>query len=205
MPIKKKQVKRKVRGRGGVKLRASSASALSKIELKYSRKLKLLAILLVLSALIILMLVLSFLFISPAGKEFETYTLPLSGYDRVDVNVMLPNTVILKSGCLQITAQTSFEQVDSISRALKKEEFFRPNAHDLMKFIFDEYNIKVIGVKIEKVVNGIYFSKLILQQGNKALLLDARPSDAIAIALRFNKPIYIKKTILTELGQNTCK
>lgn len=134
----------------------------------------------------------------------ESYSLPLSGYERVTVSVTFPNTVVLTSGCLQLTAVTTSERIESISQALSGREAIRPNAHDLSKIIFQEYEIEVIAVKIEDLRDGTYFSKLVLQQGNKVLNLDARPSDAIAIALRLGKPIYINKALLSNFGRNIC-
>jgi bifunctional DNase/RNase len=59
-------------------------------------------------------------------------------------------------------------------------------------------------VKIESFSGGAYFAKLLLQQGNKILNLDSRPSDAIAIAVRTNAPVYVSKDIMTMMGENVC-
>ncbi len=170
-----------------------------------SERVKILTTLLVISiAIIILFLLFIFLFFPKSTQILELYSPPLLGYERVDISVSLPNTIILTSGCLQLTASTTIEQTESILRALEKKEAFRPNAHDLSKFIFEEFELEVIAVKIEELRDGTYYSKLVLQQGNKVLNLDARPSDAIAIALRVDKPIYIKKALLENVARNIC-
>ncbi|MEM4703214.1 MAG: DUF151 domain-containing protein [Candidatus Pacearchaeota archaeon] len=75
--------------------------------------------------------------------------------------------------------------------------------HDIIKNIFEIYDIKVIHVIIHETRDGIYLAKIFLRQGNKILALDSRPSDAIAIALRFDAKIYIKRQVLEE-GENIC-
>ena len=163
-----------------------------------------LIILLIVAAAIILFLLALLIFSKPQSIGIlESYIPEFSGYDEVKISTE-GTTIILTSGCLQIQATTTEDQALSIQQALQKQESFRPLSHDLAKTIFEEYGIEVLAVKIDSAQEGIYFSKLILQQGNKVLNVDARPSDAIAIALRFDKPIYMKKTLLVDLGSNVC-
>ncbi|MBU2497022.1 MAG: bifunctional nuclease family protein [Nanoarchaeota archaeon] len=152
-----------------------------------------------------LIIVIAFAFILLNIKNTSEYSVPLEGFEQVEISVPSQNVVALTYGCLQLTATTSTEQAQSILEALQEKESLRPNTHDLMKYAFEEYNIRLLAVKIEGVTDDIFFSKLVLQQGNKVLYLDSRPSDAIALALRMNKPIYIKKTLLIEYAKNTCE
>jgi bifunctional DNase/RNase len=68
--------------------------------------------------------------------------------------------------------------------------------HDLFKKLADQFNIVVIEVMIYKLEEGVFFSKLICNNGEKEYSIDSRTSDAVAIALRFGCPIYITEEIL---------
>jgi uncharacterized protein len=76
----------------------------------------------------------------------------------------------------------------------------RPLTHDLFKKFADEFNIFVSEVVIYKLEEGVFFSRLICDNGNKEYSIDSRTSDAVAIALRFGCPIYINEDILDKAG-----
>lgn len=76
----------------------------------------------------------------------------------------------------------------------------RPLTHDLFKKFADEYNISVIEVMIYKLEEGVFFSKLLCNNGIKESSIDGRTSDAVAIALRFGCPIFITEEILDQAG-----
>ena len=72
----------------------------------------------------------------------------------------------------------------------------RPLTHDLFKRFADQFNIAVIEVMIYKLEEGVFYSKLVCNNGEKEYSIDSRTSDAVAIALRFGCPIYISEDIL---------
>jgi bifunctional DNase/RNase len=72
----------------------------------------------------------------------------------------------------------------------------RPLTHDLFKKFADQFNIAVIEVMIYKLEEGVFFSRLVCNNGEKEYSIDSRTSDAVAIALRFDCPIYISEDIL---------
>lgn len=76
----------------------------------------------------------------------------------------------------------------------------RPLTHDLFKKFADEFNITVMEVFIYKLEEGVFFSKLICNNGEKEIAIDSRTSDAVALALRFACPIYISEGILDKAG-----
>jgi bifunctional DNase/RNase len=76
----------------------------------------------------------------------------------------------------------------------------RPLTHDLFKKFADEFNISIIEVMIYKLEEGVFFSKLVCNNGEKEYSIDSRTSDAVAIALRFGCPIFITEEILTKAG-----
>lgn len=76
----------------------------------------------------------------------------------------------------------------------------RPLTHDLFKSLADSYDISVSEVVIYNLVEGIFYAKLISQQGDKIIEVDTRTSDAIALAVRFKCPIYTYEFILASAG-----
>jgi bifunctional DNase/RNase len=76
----------------------------------------------------------------------------------------------------------------------------RPLTHDLFKKFADEFNISVSEVMIYKLEEGVFFSKLVCNNGEKEYSIDSRTSDAVAIALRFACPIFITEEILNKAG-----
>lgn len=72
----------------------------------------------------------------------------------------------------------------------------RPLTHDLFKKLADQFNISVTEVMIHKLEEGVFYSRLICNDGEKEYPIDSRTSDAVALALRFGCPIYIAEDIL---------
>lgn len=76
----------------------------------------------------------------------------------------------------------------------------RPLTHDLFKSFADNFNIGVKEVIIYNLVEGIFFAKVICNNGDGETEIDARTSDAVALAVRFNCPIYTFEFILSTAG-----
>lgn len=76
----------------------------------------------------------------------------------------------------------------------------RPLTHDLFKKFADEFNISVVEVMIYKLEEGVFFSRLLCNNGAKEYSIDSRTSDAVALALRFGCPIFITEDILEKAG-----
>jgi bifunctional DNase/RNase len=92
-------------------------------------------------------------------------------------------------------------EAQSIAIALEKEITPpRPLTHDLFKTIADKYEIVIIQVIIHKLVDGVFYSSIVCEKDAKEEIIDARTSDAIALALRFNAPIFTYKNILDKAG-----
>ena len=83
-----------------------------------------------------------------------------------------------------------------ISLALEEIEAKRPLPHDLMKNILHELDAVVTKIVICNLEKDTYFASIALRIGMKKKEIDARPSDAIALALRVNAPIYVTEEIL---------
>ncbi len=92
-------------------------------------------------------------------------------------------------------------EAQSIAIALEKEITPpRPLTHDLFKTIADKYEIVITQVIIHKLVDGVFYSSIVCEKDAKEEIIDARTSDAIALALRFNAPIFTYKNILDKAG-----
>jgi len=92
-------------------------------------------------------------------------------------------------------------EAQSIAIALEKEiKPPRPLTHDLFKSFADRYDIIVKQVIIHKLVDGVFYSSIICERDKIEEIIDARTSDAIALALRFNAPIFTYKNILDKAG-----
>ena len=76
----------------------------------------------------------------------------------------------------------------------------RPLTHDLFKKFADEFGIYITEVMIYKLEEGVFFSKLVCNNGEKEYSIDSRTSDAVALALRFSCPIFITEEILEKAG-----
>ena len=92
-------------------------------------------------------------------------------------------------------------EAQSIAIALEKEiRPPRPLTHDLFKNFADRFDIVVKQVIIHKLVDGVFYSSLICERDKIEEIIDARTSDAIALALRFDAPIFTYKNILDKAG-----
>src|SRR4051812_7529245 len=93
----------------------------------------------------------------------------------------------------------SFE-AQAIAIEIEKMTPSRPLTHDLFKSFAEAYHIMIQEVVIYNLVDGIFYSKLICTDGKKVMEIDARTSDAIAIAVRFECPIFTYEFILSSAG-----
>ncbi|HEX7366647.1 MAG TPA: bifunctional nuclease family protein [Pelobium sp.] len=91
-------------------------------------------------------------------------------------------------------------EAQAIAIEIEKMTPSRPLTHDLFKSFADAYHINVQEVIIYNLVEGVFFSKLICNDGKKNIEIDARSSDAIALAVRFGCPIYTYEFILASAG-----
>jgi len=76
----------------------------------------------------------------------------------------------------------------------------RPMTHDLFKSFAQSFHFTVDEIVISDLKEGVFFAKIICNDGSGTTEIDARPSDAIAIGLRFNVPIFTNESVLSEAG-----
>ena len=82
----------------------------------------------------------------------------------------------------------------------KKIKTSRPLTHELFKSFADKFGIKLNHIIISKLKDGVFFSNIVCENNDNVIKIDSRTSDAIALSIRFNAPIFVKKDILDEAG-----
>lgn len=87
-------------------------------------------------------------------------------------------------------------EADSIALALGKVITPRPLTHDLVKNVFDGLNAKITKIVITDIIENTYYASIYAIYGNREVAVDARPSDAVAVALRVQAPIFVKDSVL---------
>lgn len=100
------------------------------------------------------------------------------------------------AGKRQLSILIGYNEAQSIAIAIEHIKPPRPLTHDLFKSFSDSFNINITEVIISRLSEGVFYSKLICHDGIREIEVDARTSDAIALALRFECPIYAYKPIM---------
>ena len=91
-------------------------------------------------------------------------------------------------------------EAQAIAIELERMKPSRPLTHDLFKSLAVAYNLTITEILIHKFAEGIFYSKLMITDGTTEQEIDARTSDAVALAIRFNCPIFTFETILSAAG-----
>lgn len=121
-----------------------------------------------------------------------SYYAPSKGYA-----VLLQET----NGKRQLPIVVGSTEAQSIALALEGVEMPRPMTHDLIQNIFSHHKSLVDKVIISKLTKGTFFARVILQSEHLGeIIIDARPSDAIAISLRSMAPIYVRASIMNKVA-----
>lgn len=89
-------------------------------------------------------------------------------------------------------------EAESIAIGVEKHKNGRPQTHDLFLKFAHEFGIEIMEVVINRFRDGIYYSMLVCKQGDDLTMVDARPSDAIAIAVRIGCEIYAYESVMDE-------
>jgi len=107
--------------------------------------------------------------------------------------------------------QTSFpiiiadNEAISLIKELEQVKVKRPQTHDLFFSFMQSFDIRIDEVYIHKVVEGIFYTKLVCSLKGEAFELDSRPSDAIILALKAKAPMFVENSILEKLGISTAE
>lgn len=105
-----------------------------------------------------------------------------------------------KKGNRRIPIIIGAPEAQSIAIQLENINPLRPLTHDLFLDFASKYNVNVLKVEIEKLEEGIFYSSLVCEKDGKITRIDARTSDSVALALRFQCPIFTNEAILKTAG-----
>ncbi|MBE7444493.1 MAG: bifunctional nuclease family protein [Planctomycetia bacterium] len=87
----------------------------------------------------------------------------------------------------------------AIDRAVKGVTTPRPLTHDLISNVIEGLNAGIVRILISDLRNNTFYAKIVLQQDDSTVEIDSRPSDAIALAMQKNTPIFVAKKVLEEV------
>ena len=91
-------------------------------------------------------------------------------------------------------------EAQSIALKMNNKKSPRPLTHDLIKNLLQVFDAELKKVLIYDMINDVFYSELYIQKDDKLVIIDARTSDAVALAVRSDSPIYIKSEILDIVG-----
>ena len=131
--------------------------------------------------------------------------------DRVNLSVLGLSTSQSQAGAYALILQEEdgnaripiiigAAEAQSIAIALEGLKPPRPLTHDLFLNLSNAYGIHLLEVVINRIEEGVFYSQLIFKSKTEKVQMDARTSDAIALAIRFNAPIYATKDVLAKAG-----
>lgn len=87
-------------------------------------------------------------------------------------------------------------EADSIALALGKITTPRPLTHDLIKNIIDGLNLKATRIVVTNIIENTYYASIYVNKNGEEVPIDSRPSDAIAVAIRTNSPIFVEESVI---------
>jgi bifunctional DNase/RNase len=91
-------------------------------------------------------------------------------------------------------------EADAIALALQGYEPQRPMTHDLLKSVFGELGATISHILVNDIDDNTFFARIVAEQGSHTIEIDARPSDAIALAVRTDVPIYVEPHVFERAG-----
>lgn len=92
------------------------------------------------------------------------------------------------------------QEATSILIAIERAPVPRPLAHDLMRSLLDALNARVERIEITRIDDGTFFAEIAVHAGGGMHVIDARPSDAIALAARADAPMWVADVVMAEAG-----
>ncbi len=87
-------------------------------------------------------------------------------------------------------------EADSIALAMGKIATPRPLTHDLIKNVISELKMKITKIVISDIIDNTYYAGIYVNNGSEEIPIDSRPSDAIAVAIRVNAPIFVDESVI---------
>lgn len=120
--------------------------------------------------------------------------------DSVRVSLMSPQRIILlreMDGERSLPIFVGPYEAEAITVALQEIEMARPLTHDLLKNVIGSFGGRIIRIEIIALRENIFFGNIIVEKNEEIISIDARPSDAIAMAVRAHVPILVDSSVMT--------
>jgi bifunctional DNase/RNase len=115
--------------------------------------------------------------------------------------VILLKPILEESGTgIMLPIWIGAQEATSIFLAIEGAEAPRPLSHDLMKTLLETVGAEVVQVEVTKIEDGTFYAEITVQTRDGVRVLDARPSDSIALAARVDAPIWVTDEVLAEAG-----
>lgn len=108
--------------------------------------------------------------------------------------------LVEKKGVRRLPIVIGAFEAQSIAVGLEKVPQSRPQTHDLIKSLFLQFNHNLVEVLITNLVEGVFYARLVVESNGNIFEIDSRTSDAIALAVRFDTPIYTYEFIMDQAG-----
>lgn len=136
-----------------------------------------------------------------AEQEYQLSVLGVYTSDDEGYNYVLLRDQQQRSFAIGVGPCEAF----AISAALESQrmEISRPLTHDLMQSVLERLQAKVEKIVIDDLSHSIFYAKLFIQSNGRSLAIDARPSDAVALALRVDAPIYAVDSVIEQARLET--
>jgi bifunctional DNase/RNase len=87
-------------------------------------------------------------------------------------------------------------EASAIATELEKIQLARPMTHDLMRNILVELDVEVKKIEVNDLADNTFYARIYLKKGTEEFVMDSRPSDAIALALRTSAPIFVDRRVM---------
>lgn len=152
----------------------------------------------------------SFMFIWPSGETWggeltsvasEKNDLIQAKVHRLIIDPGSQQPVVILSDALEergLFIWISAFEANAIHSEMSGIEHFRPLTHDLLERVIKKANLRVERVIVTHIQKGVYYATLVIKEGSSDIEIDARPSDSIVMALKFNAPIFVSERLFKE-------
>jgi bifunctional DNase/RNase len=108
-----------------------------------------------------------------------------------------------REGARRLPIWIGYPEATSIANELQAMPSPRPNTHDLAKRLIDGLEGSVARVVVTDLSGGVYYARIVLARNGHTVEIDARPSDAIAIALRTRAPVFVNEVLFEKALQES--
>ncbi len=123
--------------------------------------------------------------------------------DRIRVGIMSQQRVVIlrEVGAERYLAiWVDPYMAEQITFALQEVEVARPMSHDLIKNMLTTLNARILRVEVVELKDEVYYGNVVVEQNGYTLDIDARPSDALALAVRAHVPVFVARAVMDEAG-----